>query len=136
MEALKDKVLFELGMIKLRKVQIEDMKLRIEEMQLGDTLKAVGYDDMPVSPTRKCKNNDANMYAIEKLEATIKSYEIGNKRINNALNILDEEELEVVKLVCIDKMSVNKTSLTLGRKRSTINRIKDTALGKMSVFYK
>lgn len=135
MEALKDKVLFELGMIKLREVQIEDMKLRIEDMRIGDTLKAIGYDDMPVSPSKKCANNDSNMFAIEKLEAIIKRYEISNKRIHNALNILNEEEIEVVQLVCIDKVSFNKASVKLGKQRQTLKKIRDLALGKMVIFY-
>lgn len=134
-EELREKVKFELGMIKIREVQIEDMKLRIEDMELGNTLKAVTYNDMPVG-SKKCNNNDNNMYQIDKLKKTIKRYEIGNKRIDNALKILSKEELEIIQLVCIYKMSVNKTSINLGRKRATINKIRDKALDKMANFYK
>lgn len=132
-QAIK-KAELELKLIKLREVEIEDIELQIEELKLGDTLKAQQYNDMPTG-SRQCSNNDSNLLKILSLKRKVLRYRMARKKIDNALNILDLDELEVVQMVLIDKVSINKTSQNTGKQRKTVKKIRDRALRKIAHFY-
>lgn len=115
----------ELGLYRLREIENEDMKLKIEEMKVGEQLGAMDYKEKVQNSTR-CKNNDYVMNEIERLEKKIKLNEIANKRIDNSLRILEIDEKEVIKRVFLDKKSISRTSQELFKSRKsvvkTINR--------------
>ena len=55
-ERLKD-IREKLQLYPIRTIKIEDMKLELEELELGEILKSQGYEEaVQCSPT--CKNND------------------------------------------------------------------------------
>lgn len=135
LEIAKNTVKAELGLINIREVEIEDLKLRIEDLELEGSLTGISYDDMPKGSSR-CKNNDIDLLQIENMKTKIKKNEIKNRRILNALKILEDEEYEIVERVLINKDSINKTAISLGRQRKTINAIKEKALEKLAYFYK
>lgn len=59
-ERLKD-IREKLQLYPIRTIKIEDMKLELEELELGETLKSQGYEEaVQCSPT--CKNNDELIY--------------------------------------------------------------------------
>ena len=59
-EKLKD-IREKLELYPVRKIKIEDMKLELEELELGETLKSQGYEET-VQCSPRCKNNDELLY--------------------------------------------------------------------------
>lgn len=120
----------ELGLYKLREIEIEDMKLKIEEMEVGEQLGAMGFEER-VQTSLKCKNNDYVMNEINKLEKQIKLNEIANKRIDNSLRVLDIDDREVIKKVFIDKKSISRTSQELFKSRKSVVKTIEKAAKKI-----
>jgi DNA-directed RNA polymerase specialized sigma24 family protein len=128
----KEKVKKELALYKLREVESEDMKLKIEELELGEKISSPGFEER-VQTSTKCKNNDSIMYEIESLKNKIKFNEIANKRVDNALKLLSEVEIQVVKMVLIDKKSISEAARKLYRERRQVYNIQNQALSKIKI---
>ena len=92
----------ELALYKLREIENQDMKLKIAELKIGEQLGAMNYDEK-IQSSIKCKNNDYIMNEIDSLEKKIKINEISNKRVDNALKRLEDDEAEIIKKVYIEK---------------------------------
>lgn len=120
----------ELALYKLREIDIEDMRLKIEEIKLGDNFGAMTYEGR-VQTSIICKNNDKDMNEIERLEKNIKLNTIKNKRVDNLLRLLTEEELDVVQAITINKISITEAQIKLNMSRKNIKRKLNQALGKM-----
>ena len=120
----------ELGLYSLREIEIEDMKLKIEEMKVGEQLGAMGFEER-VQTSLKCKNNDYVMNEIDILEKKIKLSEIANKRIDNSLKVLDIDEKEVIKKIFIDNKSISRTSQELFKSRKSVVKTVDRAIKKI-----
>lgn len=112
----------EIMLYNIRKVAIEDMKLRIDEIKLGDNFNEIGYDEKFQS-SKNCPNNDRDMNEIERLEKKIKLMELGNRRVDNNLKMLDGIELEVIDRLLIRKESKSKVARTIDRTVRQVNRI-------------
>jgi DNA-directed RNA polymerase specialized sigma24 family protein len=122
----------ELGLYSLREIEIEDMKLKIEEMKVGEQLGAMGFEER-VQTSLKCKNNDYVMNKIDMLEKRIKLSEIANKRIDNSLKVLDIDEKEVIKKIFIDNKSISRTSQELFRSRKSVVKTIERAIKKIKL---
>lgn len=121
----------ELALYRLREVEIEDMKLKIKELEVGAQLKGINFDEK-VQTSTKCKDNGYIMEEIARLEQKIQLNEIANKRVDNALTILTyKEDLEVVKKVLIEKLSINRASHELNMNRKSVKNSLDKALAKL-----
>lgn len=121
----------ELGLYRLREIEIEDMKLKIEELEIGEQLQGTNFDEK-VQTSMKCKNNDYIMEQKEILKKKIRLNELANKRVDNALKILkDKDDLEVIKRVSIDKKSIARTSQELFRSRKSVRKSLERALSEL-----
>jgi len=121
----------ELALYRLREIENEDMKLKIEELEIGEQLGASSFEER-VQTSMKCKNNDFIMEHIETLKKKIRLNEIANKRVDNALKILTyKEDLDVVKKVLIDKKSINRAAQELIMNRKSVKNSLDKALAKL-----
>lgn len=127
-----EKIKIELSLYKLREIEIEDMSLKIEQLELCDNLGSPGFDEK-VQTSINCRNNDSNMNQIETLRKKIKLYQILNKRVDNALKILGKEEKEVITMVFIDKKSRTRTARELFKDRKCVNKIINQALPKLKL---
>lgn len=126
-EYMEEIIKRELGLYRLREIEIEDMKLKIEEMEVGEQLGAMRFEER-VQTSMKCKNNDYVMYEIDTLEKKIKLNEIANKRIDNSLRVLDIEAREIIEKVFIDKMSISATAEQLFKSRKQVKHTIDKQL--------
>lgn len=129
---MEKKVRKELALYKLREIEILDMKLKIEELKVGEQLGAMGFEER-VQTSINCKNNDYVMNQIESLEKKIELYELANQRVDNALSALSDVERQVVKMVIIDKSSIAEATKKLFRSRRQIYYILDQAISKLSI---
>lgn len=120
----------ELALYSFRKIEIEDMKLKAEEIKLGDNFNEISYEER-VKSSKKQSGNDKDMNEIARLEKKVKQYEIANKRVDNLLRLLEDDELEVVKTVLIDKVSKTKAQMKINMTRRNINRKLDMAMNKL-----
>ena len=127
---MEEKVIKELSLYRLREIEIEDMKLKIEELQIGEQLGAIGYEER-VQTSMKCKNNDYVLNQIDTLKKKIRLNEILNKRVDNALRRLNSEEKDLIKKMYIDKNSLTKISKELNKNRKTVKKAVSDALDKI-----
>ena len=129
---MEEKVKKELALYRLREIEIEDMKLKIEEMKVGEQLGAMGFEER-VQTSMKCKNNDKIMNQIETLENKIKFNEIANKRVDNALKVLSDAEIQVVKMLLVEKNSISETTKKLYRSKRQVYYILYQAISKIKI---
>ncbi|WP_244833387.1 RNA polymerase subunit sigma [Clostridium sp. BJN0001] len=129
---MSERVKRELALYRLREIEIDDMKLKIEELKVGEELGGISYDER-VQTSTNCKNNDYAINEINTLKKKIMIYEIANKRIDNALKRLDIDETEVIKKVYIEKKSITRASQELFRSRKSIKKTIDRAFDKLKL---
>lgn len=121
-EKLKD-IRKKLELYPVRKIKIEDMKLELEELELGETLKAQGYEET-VQCSPRCKNNDELLYKRNSLKARIAYYETVNKRVDNWLNLIKTTKAkEAITCIYINKMSKTQAAKRLDRCRRQIDNL-------------
>ena len=126
----------ELALYKLRVVEIEDMKLKIEEIKLGENFNPIGYEEKVQSSKKRCINNDKDMEMIDMLEREIRRKQIANKRIDNILSVLNKDEYDAIKTLKIDKYSFSDTQVELNVSSSTLKRRIKSAFIKMNSYIK
>ena len=121
-ERLKD-IREKLQLYPIRTIKIEDMKLELEELELGETLKSQGYEEaVQCSPT--CKNNDELIYKKNSLKSRIAYYETVNKRVDNWLNLIKTlKAKEAIICIYINKMSKTQAAKRLDRCRRQIDNL-------------
>lgn len=129
---MSEKIKKELALYKLREIEIYDMKLKVEELQIGEQLGAMSYDEK-VQSSPKCKNNDYVMNEIELLRKRIRFNEIANKRIDNALKRLQDDEAEIIRKVFIEKKSMSLASHELFKSRKSVKKSIDRAFEKLKL---
>ncbi|MFW2500174.1 MULTISPECIES: sigma factor-like helix-turn-helix DNA-binding protein [Clostridium] len=129
---MSERVKKELALYRLREIEIDDMKLKVEELKIGEQLGTMNYEEK-VQSSMKCKNNDYVMNEIETLEKKIRFNEIANKRIDNALKRLDIDETEVIQKVFIEKKSITRASQELFKSRKSIKNSIDRAFQKLKL---
>lgn len=129
---MEEKIKKELALYRLREIEIEDMKLKIEELKVGEQIGASNFDEK-VQSSINCKNNDYIMNQIETLEKKIKLYEISNRRVDNALKVLSDAEIQVVKMLLIEKNSISETSKKLFRSKRQIYYILEQAIKRIKI---
>lgn len=129
---MSEKIKKELALYKLRQIEIDDMKLKVEELQIGEQIGAMSYDEKVQSST-KCKNNDYVMNEIELLRKRIRFNEIANKRIDNALKRLQDDEAEIIRKVFIEKKSMSLASHELFKSRKSVKKSIDRAFEKLKL---
>lgn len=121
----------EFMLYKIREVEIEDIKLKIEDLKLGEKFNLISYEER-VQSSKRCTNNDSIMNEIERLEFEKNKKIIANKRVSNYLKVLDQVEAEVIKMILIDKKSKTYTVKMLDRSGRHIDRILERALKKIA----
>jgi len=129
---VEEKVKKELLLYRLREIEIEDMKLKIEELIVGEQIGSSGFEER-VQTSMNCKNNDSAMNQIQNLENEIKYNEIANKRIDNALRRLDKEEKEIITKIFIDKKSISRTSQELFKSRKSVKKTIENSFKKIKL---
>ena len=92
----------------------------------------MSYDEKVQSST-KCKNNDYVMNEIELLRKRIRFNEIANKRIDNALKRLQDDEAEIIRKVFIEKKSMSLASHELFKSRKSVKKSIDRAFEKLKL---
>ena len=129
---MQEKIKKELALYRLREIEIEDMKLKIEELKVGEQIGASNFDEK-VQSSINCKNNDYVMNQIEMLENKIRLYEISNRRVDNALKVLSDAEVQVVKMLLIEKNSISETAKKLFRSKRQVYYILDQAIKRIKI---
>ena len=120
----------EFALYRLREVDIEDMKLKIKELQLCDNLSSPSFDEK-VQTSHSCRNNDYVMNQISNLKSKIELYEMRNKKIDNSMKLLEDYEREIIVKLLIDKKSISRTAAELFKSRKSIKKIRDRAILKI-----
>ena len=120
----------EFALYRLREVDIEDMKLKIKELQLCDNLSSPSFDER-VQTSQSCRNNDYVMNQISNLKSKIELYEMRNKKIDNSMKLLEDYEREIIVKLLIDKKSISRTAAELFKSRKSIKKIRDRAILKI-----
>lgn len=120
----------EFALYRLREVDIEDMKLKIKELQLCDNLSSPNFDER-VQRSQSCRNNDYVMNQISSLKSKIELYEMRNKKIDNSMKLLEDYEREIIVKLLIDKKSISRTAAELFKSRKSIKKIRDRAILKI-----
>ncbi|MDU2491170.1 MAG: RNA polymerase subunit sigma [Clostridium celatum] len=123
----------ELALYKLREIEIEDMKLKIEEIKKGDNFGSLSYEDK-VQTSISCSNNDKDMNKIAELHKKIHVSILKNRKVDNVLRILSEEERRCVKAICIDKLSRRKATKVIFLSKSAIDRNVREGIRKLKTF--
>lgn len=126
----KERIEKEFAFYKLREVDIEDMKLKIRELESREELGSPGFEER-VQASAKCKNNDEIMNKVEMLSKKIELYEISNKRIDNSMKMLEEIEKDIIIKLLIEKKSISRTSAESFKSRKSVKKIKDRAFEKI-----
>lgn len=130
---MEEKIKKELALYRAREVEIEDLKLKIKELEVGEQIGTSGFEER-VQTSMKCKNNDNIMLQIDTLKKKIKANEIANARVDNALRIIkDDDDFKVITMVCIDKMSISNTARELFKTRRQIEYTLDRALKALKI---
>lgn len=112
----------------IRNVQIEDFRLRLEELKTRNTLKAQGYEES-VQTSTVCKNNDSYLYEVERLQKLIKTYTVSNKRVENMLGyIIKPLHKDVIMQLYLEKKSSTEVARSIGRSKRQVKRIEEEAL--------
>jgi len=127
-----DKIKKELMLYRVREVEIQDIKLKIEQLEIGDQLGAMGFEER-VQTSRTCPNNDMAMNQIENFKKKVKFYELANQRVDNALKLLEDVERQVVTMIFIDKNSMAVTIKKLYRSKRQIYYILNQSINKMRI---
>lgn len=118
-KAIREKI----ELYSLRKAKIEDMKLELIELELGETLKAQEYNES-VQASIKCKNNDELLLKKERLINKIKFYEVSNNRVDKWLELIKNEKArEAIDYVYIQKMSKTQTCKKMDRTRKSVDNL-------------
>lgn len=120
----------EFALYRLREVDIEDMKLKIKELQLCDNLSSPNFYER-VQTSQSCRNNDYVMNQISSLKSKIELYEMRNKKIDNSMKLLEDYEREIIVKLLIDKKSISRTAAELFKSRKSIKKIRDRAILKI-----
>jgi len=129
---MEEKVKKELALYRSREIEIEDMKLKIEELKIGGQIGASGFEER-VQTSMNCKNNDYVMNQIQNLEDKIKLNEIANKRIDNALRRLDGDEKTIIIKVFIDKKSISRAAQELFKSRKSVKKTIENSFEKIKL---
>ncbi|NFN09418.1 hypothetical protein [Clostridium botulinum] len=129
---MEEKIKRELALYKLREIEIEDMKLKIEELKVGEQIGASNFDEK-VQTSISCKNNDYVLNQVENLEKKIRFNEIANKRVDNALKVLTDAEIQVVQMLLIEKNSISETTKKLYRSKKQIYNILNKAIKRVKI---
>ena len=67
----------------------------------------------------------------EKIEYNIKSYERDLNAITRALGVLNEEEREVLKLLCIERLPLDSVCHSLACEKSKIYDVRNSGIAKL-----
>lgn len=129
---MEEKIKKELALYRLREIEIMDMRLKIEELEIGEQIGASNFNEK-VQSSINCKNNDYVMNQIEMLKNKIKLYEISNRRVDNALKVLSDAEIQVVKMLLIEKNSISETTKKLFRSKRQVYYILDQAIKRIKI---
>lgn len=129
-----DGVLFNYRIIK---AEINNLELEIEEIKSEiDGVKSIGYEERTGSTNAFNSSVENEVLKKEKLMHKLLKEKASKQRlinkVDNALNILDEEEREIIKLRCFDKMGWNKVGILTNRDGDYCGRIKRKAVNKLS----
>lgn len=131
---MEEKVKKELALYRLREIEIDDMKLKIESLEIEEQIGSISFEERVQTSSIGCKNNDYVMNKIEMLKNKIKANEIANKRVDNSLKRLDSEEDKVViTRIYIDKKSITRTAQELFRTRKSIKKAISRAFEKLEL---
>ena len=129
-----DGVLFNYKSIK---AEIFNLELEVEELKDEcDGVKGVSYEDNggPTNAFNSIVENEIikKDKEITRLLKEKKSKERLISKINNALDSLEEEEREIIKLRCIERKSWNKVSSIINMDSDYCGKIKRDAVKKLS----
>lgn len=129
-----DGVLFNYKTIK---AEIENLEIEIEEIRSEfDGVKAIGYEEK-TAPTNAFNSSVENEIIkkeklISKLLRDKCSKERLVRKIDNALETLEADEKEVIRLRCIERMGWNKVSAKIDKDGDYCGKIKRDAVNKLS----
>lgn len=108
----------ELSLYNIRKIDNTNIMLEIEELQA------------------ESKDNIHITNEIELLQKKIKINELKNKKIDNILSMLNEEQKKIIKCVYIDNLNINKTAKRLYMSTKTVKRKLNKIFNKLEYFEK
>lgn len=111
----------ELSLYKIREFENNDMRLEIEELKIGDGMRNISYSEK-VQTSRRNIDNGYIMNEIELLQKKIRLNELANKKVDNILSILNDEQRKIIKCIYMDKLSISKTAERLYVSRKTVQR--------------
>ncbi len=117
--------------------KIDDIELEIAELKDLQSLKHIDYDNLiktksllSKSEIQQMKNLDINQ-TIEILEYKKRHIERFLKRLNNAINSLDNLEKQIIQLKCIDNKIWKAITFVVNLEERQCSKIKGRALKKI-----
>jgi len=119
------------------KAEIFNLDIEIEELQEEyDGVKGITYEERtgPTNAFNSATENEVmkKEKEISKLLKEKKSKERLISKIDNALDSLEDEEREIIKLRCIERKSWNKVGMITSRDGDYCGKIKRAAVNKLS----
>ncbi len=119
------------------KAKIDDIELEIAELKDLQSLKHIDYDNLiktksllSKSEIQEMKNLDINQ-TLEILEYKKRHIERFLKRLNNAMNSLDNLEKQIIQLKCIDNKIWKAITFEVNLEERQCSKIKGRALKKI-----
>lgn len=125
------------------KASIRSIELKIDELNDGinsveDILQVVKYGDKIQSTNKFHSNTESTvinrMEKLEELERTKRVIEREIDKIDNSLTILDDVELQVVRMLYIESKKWETICYSLDRSYSHLKRIEVQAVKKLSTY--
>ncbi|MCT8978295.1 RinA family protein [Clostridium sp. CX1] len=129
-----DGVLFNYKTIK---AEINNLELEIEELkEETDGVKGITYEERTGSTNEFNSSVENEVLKKDKLITKLIREKASKQRliekIDNALNTLEDEERQIIKLRCFDKMGWSKVGALTNRDGDYCGRIKRKAINKIS----
>ena len=91
---------------------------------------------------RRYKHQEKNidngyiMEQIELLQKKVRLNELANKKVDNILSILNDEQRKIIKYIYLDKLSISKTAERLYMSRKTVKRKLEKIFKQLEYFEK
>lgn len=125
------------------KASVKSIEIQIEELNDGinsveDILQVVKYGDKIQSTNKFYSNTESSvinrMEKIEELERTKRIIERELEKIDNSLTILDDIELQVIRMLYIENKKWEPICYALDRSYSHLKRIEVQAIKKLASY--
>lgn len=127
-----DQIIDTIRLYNARKIDIEDIKLKLEEFEIEKCFTTTELKEMSSTYIDYINEEQRATYSNE-LKRQLNILTIRNKRIDNAMSILSDLEKDIINKLYKDDESITQVANELYMTRKTIRRIRDKAINKIRI---